>query len=370
MAWVAVGVAAVGVGTSLYSGAKGAKAAKAASQAQQEGQQQAIMAQQQQFAEVKKLLSPYISAGQPEIVDPYLQSGIGAIQGMQDLIGFGGEAYRQQDIAAAQKASSKKVGEYQQQRTQQFANLEPILQQVTPELRSTLVNQFQAQTQRGLKSLTAPLEGVLEGIKTGEKYGELNKQRQQQAIQGIEQGPLFQELARQGETGILQNVSATGGLRGGNVQAALGQFRPNLLNQLIEQQYTKLAGLTSLGANTAQNRLNLGQASAATLGGQGMQSAANIGNLLSAQGASQAAGITGAANAQIQGVAGASSAITGAVQNYGLLQAANRPSMSSGVGTGGFSGSYQEAQSTYGGAPVAYQAPAGPGGPGGWYKQQ
>lgn len=102
---------------------------------------------------------------------------------------------------------------------------------------------------------------------------------QQQAISGFEQSPLFQSMTQQGENAILQNASATGGLRGGNVQGALAQFRPQALNALIEQQYGRLGGLSTLG-----------QASAAGQGAQGMQSASNIGNLLANQGAALAGG--------------------------------------------------------------------------------
>lgn len=112
---------------------------------------------------------------------------------------------------------------------------------------------------------------------------------QQAAYAGIEQSPAFQAMAQQGEMGILQNASATGGLRGGNVQAALGQFRPQLLNQFIGQQYDRLGGLTSLG-----------QSSAAGVGNAGMQTGANVANLLQQQGAAQAGGILGQANAQQQ----------------------------------------------------------------------
>jgi hypothetical protein len=102
---------------------------------------------------------------------------------------------------------------------------------------------------------------------------------QQQAIQGFEQSPLFQSLTQQGENAILQNASATGGLRGGNVQAALAQFRPMALNSLIEQQYGRLGGLSSMG-----------QASAAGQAASGLESASNIGNLLANQGAALAGG--------------------------------------------------------------------------------
>jgi hypothetical protein len=105
---------------------------------------------------------------------------------------------------------------------------------------------------------------------------------QQQAIAGIEQSPLFQALTRQGEEAILQRASATGGLRGGNVQAALAQFRPQMLQQALEQQYSRLGGLTSLG-----------QQSAARVGAAGMQTGVNVGNLLQQQGAAQAGGALG-----------------------------------------------------------------------------
>jgi hypothetical protein len=99
------------------------------------------------------------------------------------------------------------------------------------------------------------------------------------AIAQQEQSPIFQALTRQGESAILQNASATGGLRGGNVQAALSQFRPQVLNTLIEQQYNRLGGFTKLG-----------QASAAGQAEQGMASADSISNLLANQGAATAGG--------------------------------------------------------------------------------
>ena len=46
------------------------------------------------------------------------------------------------------------------------------------------------------------------------------------AIERIRGGETFQALAGQGEEALLQRASATGGLRGGNIQGALAQFRP------------------------------------------------------------------------------------------------------------------------------------------------
>lgn len=113
--------------------------------------------------------------------------------------------------------------------------------------------------------------------------------KQKQAVSAIEKSPYFQATAKQGENAILQNASATGGLRGGNTQGALAQFRPGLLNQLVQQQYQNLGGITSLGQN-----------SAAQTGNAGMQSANSISNLLAQQGQAQAGGIIGAQNAQNQ----------------------------------------------------------------------
>lgn len=100
---------------------------------------------------------------------------------------------------------------------------------------------------------------------------------QQAAIDAIENSSQFGALTQQGEEAILANASATGGLRGGNVQGSLAQFRPQLLAQLIDQQYARLGGLTEVGQN-----------SAARTGVAGMQTGNNITELLGQQGAAYA----------------------------------------------------------------------------------
>jgi hypothetical protein len=117
--------------------------------------------------------------------------------------------------------------------------------------------------------------------------GLLGPAAQEQAISGIEQSPFFGSLVRQGEEAILQNASATGGLRGGNVQGALAQFRPNVLQQLIESQYQKLGGISQQG-----------QSAAAGLGAAGLQTGSNVTNLLTQQGQAQAGGAIAEGQAQ------------------------------------------------------------------------
>jgi hypothetical protein len=239
MAIIGVTSVVVGAGAAVYGANKASSAAKSAANTQAAAQDRAIAEQRTQFEQLQEILRPYVETGKPDLTQPYIQAGPGALQGMQGLAGLRGNA------------------------------------------------------------------------------------EQQAAINQIKQGAQFQELAMQGEQGILQNASATGGLRGGNVQAALAQFRPALLNQLIESQYGKLAGLTSLGSTSAENLLRLGQASAAGVGAAGQASAQNIGNLYAAQGAAQAGGLMGQANAITQGGAGISNAIGGGVQNYMLYNALN-----------------------------------------------
>lgn len=122
--------------------------------------------------------------------------------------------------------------------------------------------------------------------------GNNGPEAQQRAIQAIEMGPEFAALTRSGEEAILQNAAATGGLRGGNVQASLAKFRPEVLSSLINQQYQRLGGLTQLG-----------QASAGMQAANGQAFANNASNLFMQRGDAQAnaALARGQANANMWG---------------------------------------------------------------------
>jgi hypothetical protein len=142
-----------------------------------------------------------------------------------------------------------------------------------------------------LQNLLAPYVNAGTGSLSAQQnlLGLNGNDQQQQAIDAIKNSSQFNELNAQGQNAILQNASATGGLRGGNVQGALAQFSPQLLNQLIENQYTKLGGMTSLGQNAA-----------AMQGNAGMQSANNISNQLNQIGAAQAGNALAAGRADAQ----------------------------------------------------------------------
>jgi hypothetical protein len=127
------------------------------------------------------------------------------------------------------------------------------------------------------------------------------KDKQGAAVGNIQNGPMFEQIAKQGEDAMLQNAAATGGLRGGNTQGALAQFRPQLLQQMIDQQYQRLGGLTQIG-----------QASAAGVGAAGQQAGTNISNLYQQQGAAQG----GAAIAQGRAYGQMANSVAGAFGQF------------------------------------------------------
>ncbi|KQU78169.1 MULTISPECIES: hypothetical protein [unclassified Rhizobacter] len=127
---------------------------------------------------------------------------------------------------------------------------------------------------------------------------------QQAAINALQSSPMFTALQQQGESRILANASATGGLRGGNVQGALAQFSPALLNQVITDQYARLGGLSSMGQNAA-----------AGVGNAGMQTGSGISNLLQQQGAALAGGALAGGRAQ----AGYANAVGSGLGLYGAM---------------------------------------------------
>lgn len=108
-------------------------------------------------------------------------------------------------------------------------------------------------------------QGDLLGLNGADKLGA--------AVTALQSSPTFTSMLQQGTNSILQNASATGGLRGGNTQAALAQFSPSLLSSLIQQQFNNLGGLTSVGQNAA-----------AGVGNAGMQTGNNITSILGQQG--------------------------------------------------------------------------------------
>lgn len=270
----AAGITAAGA---IGGGLIASGGAKSAAKMQAQSNAQAIAEQNRQFDRVQQLLAPYVQAGNSGLSNLLALTGAAPVQ-------TNWQAYAQSNLALMQAFQAQQGGA---PRTINIGGQQitiPGTAGGTQDL-ATFAQQWQRQNDPNAN---------LSQFQTG------GAQAQQQAIAGIENSPLFQSLLRQGEQGILQNASATGGLRGGNVQGALAQFRPAMLNQQIQQQLANFSGLASLGQNAA-----------AGTGNAGVATGANISSLLQDTGQARAYGALGSANALGNSVAGLGSVLGG-----------------------------------------------------------
>ena len=235
---------AVVVGGSMLSNRSANKAAGQAADAQNAADARAIAEQQRQFDALQTLMKPYV------------QASAGTAQTGGE---FDAEAYMQQynpDL----KLRDGKWG---------LGNFE-----MTPEQHYEKYGKAQGFA-RPTKPIVAGQKGSLQLQQ--DLIGLNGNAAQQAAYDQIQNSAGFQSQLQLGQNAMLQNAAATGGLRGGNTQAAMAQFAPALLNQAIGAQYQNLGGITSLGQNAA-----------AMQGNAGMQSANAIGGLYQSQGANTA----------------------------------------------------------------------------------
>ena len=132
VSWAVLGAAAIGGGASVYAGRQASKGARAAAEAQQKGYSAAQREQARQFDVMRQILAPYVSAGRPDLTQPYIAAGPGAIQQMQRLVGLGGEGARQQALLNVYKQpgytqlsdiTDKNIKEYERNRERELAPL-------------------------------------------------------------------------------------------------------------------------------------------------------------------------------------------------------------------------------------------------------
>lgn len=285
MPW-GVAAAAVGAAGSMAAANSGGKAAGAASMAQQLTTMQGMALQDQQFRQVQSLLSPYV------------QAATGTFDGASYL-------RANPDVAADSYYGSH------------------------PEEHYRLTGQGEGRA--GGRYLTQGSLGAQQDL-----VGLNGAGAQQAAVSGIENSPMFQSLVQQGENAMRQNSSATGGLRGGNFQSALAQFRPSMLSAAISDQYSRLGGLTQLGQN-----------SAAGVGNAGAANASNNANLLGQLGSAQAGNALAQGRAAQQGVNGLTQGLGTA---FGALGNKFGNPFASSAPAPGYSGQFQAAPmgDTYG----------------------
>lgn len=266
MSW---GYVAVGVGTLVggYLSGEGQKdAAETAANAQGGAAGAGVAEQRRQFNAISELLKPYTSAS----------TSTGNPVFRRDMIDTSGDFRPNEELY-------NNSPEYRNA-WDQFIERHQATYGVAPNVsRGTSISAVQQQ----IKDLGFDLDSYNAQQQNRRVRGSLGEQQamlglsgpdaERAAIGRIEQSQGFQSAVQQGENAMLQNASATGGLRGGNMQAALAQFRPRLLASAIEDQYSKLSGLTSIGQNAAVG-----------VGNAGMQTGNNVTNLLQQQGAALA----------------------------------------------------------------------------------
>lgn len=251
---------------------------------------EAITEQQRQFNKLVELLSPYRELGAPAAERLVGYEQLTALPGIQALTGTVLPQAQQQAATLAQIAGAApgalsaaqragRAGEISQFELSQLAKAAP-----------GALGQLQTFADVGQNALM--MQQALSGA--------AGPQIQKQVIANIEQSPEFQTMARQGEAAILQNASATGGLRGGNVQAALAQYRPQLLNQFIQQKYQQLGGLAQAGLETSRGLTSLGASIGESAAARGAQSIQNLLGL----GAGTAEGLYGRGAQAAQNLAG------------------------------------------------------------------
>ncbi len=275
------GPAIAGVAGSVASGLLQSRAANNAADAQGAAADGQIAESRRQFDLIQGLLRPYVN------------SGTTALQAQLDLMGIGGRA-----------ASTPQVESFMSGGTPGGSGGGAF--DITGWLLGD--GRIPNQGNTGTPGVERFRVGNREFATRQEAEAFANSQRapgmsaetaQRLAIDRLSNGSQFNALVQQGEYGLLANGAATGGLRGGNTQAALAQFRPQMLQSLIDRQLANLGGIAANGQNAAamtgtaaQNTAGMvnqalgdrgaAQAGAALAGGQGWQNA--IGGVLNTVG--------------------------------------------------------------------------------------
>lgn len=234
------------LGASLGSSMAQSSAAKKASRAQAAASDAQIAESRRQFDLVRSLLQPYVDAGGTALTSQLNLLGLGGVV-MGDLPTIttiaGGVTGRPDPSALGADGRGWNRGGRDGGRDGDRGALRAV------------------QTPAGTKyQVNGQTFGTLE---EAQAYAQVNRSRsfdpnlartnQQRAIDDLANGAQFTSLVRQGEDAILANAAATGGLRGGDTQAALAQFRPQMLQALIDKQLANLGGIAANGQNAAGN---------------------------------------------------------------------------------------------------------------------
>jgi len=285
---------------------------------------------EKQFTELKTSLAPYKQGGQGAFFEMLALSGIAVPspvqtepvkpKGIEEYNVYGGGIVKFQRNIDLDKVASKlrkPVARDSSIEAMIAGSIGDTIRKYHPEWSE---DQIQDASAKSIDEMKQQRElGRIEGESTAiSPYaGMTGEQAQEAAIAKISDSPILQELTRQGEEAILQRASATGGLRGGNVQGALSQYRPAMLQQAINEQYARLAGLSNTGMSATTTA-----AYPPDVGGHPgiLPLDPTLGNLAIQSGNIDAAQILAEAQARANMIGGISSGV-----GYGMGAYLNRP---------------------------------------------
>jgi hypothetical protein len=291
-----------------------AHAAQGAAQVSKRYREEAIQEQQRQFDKLQSILAPYVDAskyamyGMPEgglteqqmygTKNPYAQE----VSGMsQDQISMERQRVARDggDPQYAAALDAARVGEDPTWAGSEYSDelVDPgglfgmagAGEDVTPILEQFAQTGGDALTaQRGLTGLDGP-------------------EAQASAIEALKGTPEYDMLVGDAEEALLQNASATGGVRGGNTQSALMEVRPDILVDMINRKYAQYGGLAGAGGEVASSMFS---------------NAGNIYNSIMGTGANAASQTGGAATDLGDDVAGLTTEM-GDIEAGGIMDAAS-----------------------------------------------
>lgn len=267
----------VGIGGSLLSGGMQASAANKAAKAQGAAADAQIAETRRQFDIVQNLMKPYVGAGNAALDQQLALLGLGGLSAVNGTLPGITTIPGQTGPAANDPRNVQRFGG------------NGARDSAVPNAGAQVVN-----TPAGPKySVNGQIFNTLEEAqkfaaanRTFNNDPAANQNAQMAAIDALANGSQFKALVGQGEEALLANASATGGLRGGDTAGALAQFRPQMLQALIDKQLANLGGLAANGQNAA-----------AMTGTAAQNAGAQVNAALGDKGAAQAGGYLARAKA-------------------------------------------------------------------------
>jgi hypothetical protein len=236
-----------------------------------------------------------------------IAAGVGAIGGAL-ISSNGAQSAADTQAAAANNAAQEQWNQFEatQANEQPYMNLGQSA--IIPQLQAMGYNV--TQNSNGQYSLSVNPNSILQ------------QQFQAPTLAQAQSTPGYQFTLQQGEQAINNSAAAKGGLLSGATLKDLTAYGQALASTTYQQAFNNDLSTFNTNYNSAASNVNrlsglttLGQNAATTVGNQGLQTAANAGQLTTSGANASAAGTVGSSNA----ISGALSSLGSSASNYALL---------------------------------------------------